>query len=369
MYAWVPNWGLSVLLLNGEGKTMNNSITKHINILGGGISGLSAAIALSKHQSTKIKVYEKSLHTGGRFKRDFQCLRNFGSVSVDPLDEFRNFGIRIRPYREIKRIIRYSKSHHFEVVSKKKPIYYAVLRGKEKMSIDNQLEQTAISRGVQIYYDTAIDVENATIIATGPTQIDSVAYGEIYEDTNIDDAGMVFLNTDHSPNGYLYVLPGGKKGEAEIINMEMGPTSSMKKTKILYQQALEKNTILSDLIDGATKKSTQGGIGSSHLLDKPFENGKYYVGEAAGLQDIGAGFGIRYAIISGYLAADSLLTGKDYNKQFFKTFTHQLAFERKRSINVRKLTNRKIDRIFANIIKKFGHELSIEEYESLRGEI
>ncbi len=348
---------------------MNNNITKHINILGAGISGLSAAITLSKHQCTKVKVYEKSLHPGGRFKRDFQCLRNFGSVSVDPLDEFRKFGIQIRPYRKIKRIVRYSKSYHFEVVSKKKPIYYGVLRGKEKASIDNQLEQTAIDRGVKIYHGTTINIEDATIIATGPTQIDSVAYGEIYEDTNVDDAGMVFLNTDHSPNGYLYVLPGEKKGEAEIINMEIGATSSMRKTKILYQQALEKNTILNGLIDGATKKSTQGGIGSSHLLDKPYEDGKYYVGEAAGLQDLGAGFGIRYAIISGYLAADSILTEKNYNGQISKIFKSRLDFERKRSENIKKLTNSKIDKIFSKIIEKFGDELTIEQYESFRGEI
>lgn len=40
--------------------------------------------------------------------------------------------------------------------------------------------------------------------------------------------------------------------------------------------------------------------------------GRLYVGEAAGLQDYFLGFGLRYAIHSGHLAAQALLTGEPY---------------------------------------------------------
>jgi flavin-dependent dehydrogenase len=110
-------------------------------------------------------------------------------------------------------------------------------------------------------------------------------------------------------------------------------------------------------------------VGSSSLLDKPHQNNRYYVGEAAGLQDLAAGFGIRYAIISGYLAADSIITGSNYNEQISKKFKLQSEFERKRSTNLQKLTNDEIDKIFRKIVEKFGNELTVDEYESMRGEI
>ena len=138
---------------------------------------------------------------------------------------------------------------------------------------------------------------------------------------------------------------------------------------MLYNRAIQENNILKDFLNGATRKSIQGGIACSTLLEAPYQNNRYYVGEAAGLQDFTAGFGIRYAIISGCLAAQSVLAGKDYNEQISKTFKSQLEFERKRSENFKKLTNNEIDKIFQSINEKFGHELTIDEYESIRGVI
>ena len=52
-----------------------------------------------------------------------------------------------------------------------------------------------------------------------------------------------------------------------------------------------------------------GGFGSLTLPCRFGEGTAVYVGEAAGLQDMVSGFGIRKAIASGYLAAISLLEG------------------------------------------------------------
>ena len=70
--------------------------SKHrlIKILGAGISGLSAAITLVKN-GYETEVIEKSSHAGGRFKRDFQGLRNFGFNQIDPIEEFQKLGIKI----------------------------------------------------------------------------------------------------------------------------------------------------------------------------------------------------------------------------------------------------------------------------------
>lgn len=339
-----------------------------VKILGAGISGLSAAITLAR-KGLKVEVFEKSLHAGGRFIRDFQGLRNFGNLGIDSLKEFEKFGIFLKPYKKLMRIIRYSQSHSFEVFSNNRPIYYSVLRGRDENSMDSQLETMAINESVNISYDTKLNIDEVDIVATGPSRADSLSYGEIYEDTNIDDTGYAFLDKKYSPNGYLYVLPGEKKGEAEVVNTSFDSGLNMQTLKLLYNKAIKKNYALKDLLDGATRKYVRGGIGRCSLLDEPFQNNRYYVGEAAGLQDVTAGFGIRYAVISGYLAAQSILTDKNYNQLLSKTFKSQLEFERKRSENFKRLTNREMDKMFQIINKKFGHELTIEEYESMRGEI
>lgn len=347
---------------------MESNNDNPIKISGAGISGLSAAVTLARN-GLKVEVFEKGPYAGGRFTRDFQCLRDFGNATIDPIKEFEKLGIYIKPYKKLMRIVRYSQSHSFELISKNKPIYYVVLRGENEKSVDSQLEKSAIDQGATINYNTKLNISETDIVATGPSRVNFVAYGEIYEDTNFDDAGYVFLDRNYSPNGYLYVLPGEKKGEAEIINSSVDPIVSMQTIKLLYNRAIQENNILKDFLNGANRKSIQGGIACSTLLDTPYQNNRYYIGEAAGLQDVAAGFGIRYAVISGYLAAQSILTGEYYNEYISKTFKSQLEFERERSGNLKKLTNEKIDKIFQLINEKFGHELTIDEYESMRGVI
>ena len=68
-----------------------------------------------------------------------------------------------------------------------------------------------------------------------------------------------------------------------------------------------------------------GGVGSFSLRGA-FRNGKrLVVGEAAGLQDFLWGFGMRYAITSGYLAAKSIIDGSDdYETVAKKHFSRKL---------------------------------------------
>ncbi len=60
------------------------------------------------------------------------------------------------------------------------------------------------------------------------------------------------------------------------------------------------------------------------------------VGESAGLQDFFLGFGMRYAIVSGYLAAESIVQGLDYDqlikgemeKQLKSSLVNRYIFEK-----------------------------------------
>jgi flavin-dependent dehydrogenase len=339
-----------------------------IKILGAGLSGLSAAITLARNR-INVEVFEKRLHPGGRFKRDFQGLRNFGNSNKNPIEEFENIGIFLKPYKKLKRIITFSRSHSFEIYNDDNPIYYCVLRGKDENSIDRQLEKLANNYGVKICYNSTLNINDVDIVASGPRKADCFAYGAIYEDANFDDAGFVFLDKRYSPYGYLYILPGEKKGEVEVVNTVFNPNFKMRKIKTLFNIAIEKNEVLKDILNGSTQASIRRGIGCYTILDTFHYNNRYYVGEAAGLQDSTAGFGIRYAIISGYLAAQSILTGKNYDKLLSNYFKTQLEFEHARKKNFSKLTDKDIDSIFRSVNQKNGNILTLEEYRSLRGVI
>ena len=67
-----------------------------------------------------------------------------------------------------------------------------------------------------------------------------------------------------------------------------------------------------------------GGIGSFSLKNRFMKNKTRYTGESAGLQDFLWGYGMRYAIQSGYLAAKSIINKTDYEKVAKKQFTNKL---------------------------------------------
>ena len=93
-----------------------------------------------------------------------------------------------------------------------------------------------------------------------------------------------------------------------------------------------------------------GGFGRSDLHARFREGTRLYVGEAARLQDMFGGFGIRYAVESGYLAAQAIIHGEDYE-----------ALARKRFLNKFKagIVNR-------YLFEKFGRKNYSLVYEKLR---
>ena len=88
-----------------------------------------------------------------------------------------------------------------------------------------------------------------------------------------------------------------------------------------------------------------GGKGDFSIPDRYVHDGRWYVGEAGGLQDFMWGFGMRYAITSGVFAAQDILGGASYEKQVRK---HLLPLIKASAIN-RWLMNRVGDRGFKRV--------------------
>jgi flavin-dependent dehydrogenase len=80
-----------------------------------------------------------------------------------------------------------------------------------------------------------------------------------------------------------------------------------------------------------------------NYLKKAEIDGRLYVGEAAGFQDGLAGFGMLYAFMSGYYAAQSIIDKKDYNILWRKDFlnTLQVGFSNRKTFD--KLSNQQLE--------------------------
>ncbi|MEM5825823.1 MAG: hypothetical protein QXM64_00350, partial [Candidatus Aenigmatarchaeota archaeon] len=92
-------------------------------------------------------------------------------------------------------------------------------------------------------------------------------------------------------------------------------------------------------IKGATKVCEVSGYGNFNIPFSASNHGKLYVGEAAEFQDASKGFGVKFAILSGYLAAKSIIANESYDVLWKKELLEDLVYYFKRRIIYQGKTN------------------------------
>ena len=297
--------------------------------MGSGPSGMAAAIVLAR-AGQNVTVYERHNDVGGRYHGDFQGLENW-SYKTDALDEFAAMGIQLascsRPYRGATV---YNPRFKPLVVESEKPLYYLVSRGQGDGSLDMALKAQALEAGVKLKFNTAISIEDADIIASGPRGVTAIVGGMTFETDDADGAYVIF-NDELAPGGYAYLLISNNKATVAIVLSENYPD-----VQSYLDRTLEKCIEVANL--SAPKKPRRwGGYGAFGIPSTGSdEKGRLYVGEAAGFQDMLFGFGIRYGLASGCLAATSILEGSNYDRLWQAHFQPRL----KASMSNRYLFNR-----------------------------
>jgi flavin-dependent dehydrogenase len=279
---------------------------KKIKILGAGLSGLTAAINLAK-SGYAVEVYEKNKDVGMRFNGDIQGLENW-TDKKDIIEELREINVDADfDYTPFYSLILTNGSKTTEV-HWKKPIFYLLKRGSFSGTIDYSLKVQALKSGVNIHFQETLAKNDASIVATGPIANEAVGMvkGIVFK-IDAKDTAILAFNKELAFKGYSYFLVMKGYGclctvvmidEASRINWYFERTKEFFLKKIGYQIELIREV---------------GGIGSFSL--RTFKKGgTLYVGEAAGLQDFLFGFGMRFAFASGYLAAQSVVCKKDYQK-------------------------------------------------------
>jgi flavin-dependent dehydrogenase len=281
------------------------TVKSKIKILGAGISGLSAAINLAT-AGYEVEVYERKGDAGARFLGDLQGLENY-SEKGNVLDWLSTVNIKPDFYHKalppLKALDGKGLAADFEF---RRPLCYLVKRGVMQDSLDQGLKRQALEGGVRIFFNQKVDPASMDIVAVGTTskEIFAVDKGIRFE-TAMPDMAIAIVNDDAAIKGYSYLLVVDGYGCICTVLFDHFHLAEgcYKKTISLLEQTTE--------LDIRNPKKV-GGIGSFSLAGNFKMNNQLYVGEAAGLQDLLWGFGIRSAIYSGHLAAKSITEGLDY---------------------------------------------------------
>tara|TARA_R110002051_G_scaffold26789_9_gene64856 strand:- start:7851 stop:9032 length:1182 start_codon:yes stop_codon:yes gene_type:complete len=276
-----------------------------VTVVGAGVAGLACAILLARAgQSVIVREWHNTV--GSRFHGDFQGLENW-SDDRDILDELRVAGIETsfeaHPVREGTAFDAWGQAYP---ICGERPLYYLVRRGGEG-SLELALLKQAIGAGAEVRFgDRVADPVGSTILAVGPRTADAIAAGYVFE-TDRPNGNWIAFNDRLAPLGYAYLL----------IHAGRGTVASCMFTGFKRQAEHVERTVAFFREKAGLEMCDPkpfGGFANFRLPRTALQGGHPVVGEQAGFQDALAGFGMRYALRSGILAARSLLEGTDYTR-------------------------------------------------------
>ena len=279
---------------------------RSVIIVGAGPSGLACAISLA-WSGRHVVVRERHAEVGHRFRGDFQGLENW-SDEKDVLDELSAAGIAasFEHHPVSEGTVFDTRGRRFPVRSGR-PLFYLVRRGCQRGSLDRDLLEQAVALGVEVRFGDCVDIaDQSGVLAAGPRVVDAIAAGYTFETGHTDGAWLA-VDGRLAPLGYAYLLVHNGRGTVAscMFTGFKRQAEYVARTVALFRER-------ADLM----MKNPQpfGGFANFRLPRTAMQGGHPVIGEQAGFQDALAGFGMRYALRSGLLAARSIIEGIDYEE-------------------------------------------------------
>jgi len=276
-----------------------------VHVVGAGPAGLTAAITLARAGLRPV-VFERNPGVGGRFTGDFQGFENW-STQEDVLNGLAALGLRVNfKTGAFRRVAFYGPDGRKRELAASRPVFYLVRRGDVPGSLDRGLLEQALEAGVEVRWRTPLRrTQGPTIVATGPRFGDALCVGYTFT-TRLPDQAHAILSDRLAPLGYSYLLI--HEGHGTVVSCQF---AELREWRAHLERTVE---AFGRLVPGLRLEGARPFSGYGNVFSPPrlVHGRRLYVGEAAGLQDALWGFGLRYALVSGQLAARSLITGEDY---------------------------------------------------------
>jgi flavin-dependent dehydrogenase len=275
-----------------------------VTVVGAGPAGLACAIGLAR-AGRRVVVREWHSHVGARFHGDFQGIENW-SDERDVLDELAAAGIRAAfDHHPVSEATAYDSRGISYRLQSQQTLYYLVRRGAEEGCLDRNLLHQATEAGAEVRFgDRMGEIEGTAVLAIGPRSAQAIAAGYVFE-TDMRDGSWLALDNRLAPLGYAYLL----------VHDGRGTVASCMFTGFKRQAAYVERTVafFKDRVRLEMRNPRPfGGFANFRLPRTAVQGGHPMIGEQAGFQDALAGFGIRYAMRSGLLAAQSIIEATDY---------------------------------------------------------
>lgn len=318
-----------------------------VAIIGAGISGLSAAICLEKY-GVKPDIFERKPKVGELFNHVAGLLQIINRPIKDPIEYLDNtFGISIAPLNVLNKVIMHGPTVTSTVKSDK--LGYMILRGQGSNSIENQLYKklsTNINFNINADYKKLKEEYDYVIVATGNHQIPKEA-GCWQEMVNtwvraadvigkFDTTALImWINTLYCKSGYVYLTPFNENRATLSLIV---PYITKDELKYYWDAFLKIEKMDLDIVNIVDLQHTSG-----NCFPHRYEN-LFFVGNAGGAIEPFLGFGMFASIISGALAAKSIVTGSDFEKDIiFLTNENLRMLEFRKALD--SMSNDKFDKL------------------------
>ncbi len=338
----------------------HKTVVEPVRIAGAGPAGLSAACLLAE-AGVGVDVFDRGPRIGSK-EADFAAgLRNYSEPGI--LEELRAYGVPIQPFSTAQQVIR--RSPQFRNVLHG-PSYHIIARGAGPATIERQLFDRAVRGGARIHFREPKKPEEVDIVATGhpdgPPSLLGVGFTFSRQGSPMDDTTLYgLLDNDIAPGGYFALAPGPGANTLYAVSWTDLDLESMRRRV----EAALRLTWVRELM-GSARRLERVECGAYFARDPIARavdpSGALRVGEAAGFLDAIAGYGVRYALITGSLAARALLEGGDYvsllRRAFGSEFEESFAFR----TQLNRATNDDLDKLVASM----GPEMDLAAYRSHR---
>jgi flavin-dependent dehydrogenase len=274
-------------------------------VAGAGPAGLAAAITLAR-AGVDVEVRERSVSAGARYDGNLQMLTNYPD-SRDARDEFDELApeASVRMWPQTSATL-HGPSGKAVVSRSREPFGYLLGRGSGEGCLDGELFRVADSLGVRFRFGERADPDEVDIIATGGRDVYGVAR-EWFGEMDLPDGFTVHFDNRDAPGGYGYLLVADGRAVlgVAVTRKHQQVEEWFRRTVQWFIRRYELPSIEAPSLSGRVSLFVP-----STGMDA---RGGRYVGEVGGFCDGFFGFGIRLALQTGRMAAESVISGEDYD--------------------------------------------------------